>query len=74
LACSGSELIVLKLMNRFRHLVGLFGLEISPTQGQHNTEKHGHASMTRVVFESTIPAFERPKTVRALDRTAIGTG
>jgi hypothetical protein len=30
--------------------------------------------MPRVGFEPTIPVFERPKTVRALDRSAIGNG
>jgi hypothetical protein len=40
----------------------------------HNTEKRGHTSVPRAGFEPVIPVFERPKTVRALDRTAIGTG
>jgi hypothetical protein len=37
--------------------------------------KHGQTSMPCVGFEPTIPAFERAKTVHALDRatTAIGT-
>jgi hypothetical protein len=30
--------------------------------------------MNRVGFEPTIPVFERLKTVRTLDRAAIGTG
>jgi hypothetical protein len=30
--------------------------------------------MPRLEFETTIPVFERPKTVRALDRSAIATG
>jgi hypothetical protein len=30
--------------------------------------------MPRMRFEIMIPVFERPKTVRALDRAAIGTG
>jgi hypothetical protein len=30
--------------------------------------------MPRVGFELTIPVSERPKTVRASDRSAIGTG
>jgi hypothetical protein len=30
--------------------------------------------MPRVGFETTIPVFERPKTVRALDSVAIVTG
>jgi hypothetical protein len=42
--------------------------------GRHNTEKRGHTSMTRVGFEPTILVFERSKTVRDLDRAAMGTG
>jgi hypothetical protein len=42
--------------------------------GQHNKEKRGHTSMPRAGFEPTIPMFERPKTVRASDHAAIGTG
>jgi hypothetical protein len=66
-------------MNMFGHLVGLLGCGISPTQGlylhkSHNTEKRRHTSMPRAGFEPVIPVFERPKTVRALDRAAIGTG
>jgi hypothetical protein len=55
------------------------GHGIGPTQGlylhteQHNTEQRGHTSMPRVGFEPAIPLFERPKTVRSLDRMAIGT-
>jgi hypothetical protein len=45
-----------------------------PTQDNTNTEKHGHTSMPLAGFEPTIPVFERPKTVRALDRAAIETG
>jgi hypothetical protein len=41
--------------------------------GQHNTEKRAHMSMPRAGFEPTIPAFEWLKTVRVLDRAAIGT-
>jgi hypothetical protein len=61
-------------------LVELLGRGIGPTQGlylhigQHNTEKRGHTTMPRVEFEPTIPEFERPKTVRASDRSSIGTG
>jgi hypothetical protein len=67
-------------MNLLGHLVGFLGWGISPTQGlylhtgQHNTEKRGHTSMPRAGFDPTIPVFERPKTVRALDRAANGTG
>jgi hypothetical protein len=42
--------------------------------GQHNTGKRVHTSMPRVGFEHTTPVFERPKTVRASDRVATGTG
>jgi hypothetical protein len=42
--------------------------------GQHNTQKRGHTIMPRAGFEHTIPMFEQSKTVRALDRAAIGTG
>jgi len=42
--------------------------------GQHNTEKRGHTSTPRVGLEPTIPVFERPKTVRASERLAIGPG
>jgi len=41
---------------------------------QHNTEKRIHISMPREGFEPTIPAFMRPKIVRALDGAATGTG
>jgi hypothetical protein len=30
--------------------------------------------MPRVVFEPTIPVFERPNIVRALDHAVFGTG
>jgi hypothetical protein len=42
--------------------------------GQNNTEKRGHISTPRTVFEPTIQVFERSKTVRALDLAAIETG
>jgi hypothetical protein len=66
-------------MNLFGHLVGLLGRGISPTQGLylHRTTRHrkkcGHTSMPRAGCEPAIPIFERPKTVRALDRAVIGT-
>jgi hypothetical protein len=58
-------------MNLFEHLAGIFGRVSSPTQGLylHNTEKRGHTSMPRAGFESVIPVFERPKTVRTLGST-----
>jgi hypothetical protein len=64
-------------MNLFGHLLGLLGRVISPTQGtQDNTpqKKRGHTSMPLAGFEPVIPMFERPETVLALDRAAIGTG
>jgi hypothetical protein len=67
-------------MNVFRHLVGLFGRGIGPTQGpylhrttQHRTEKRGHTSMPRVGIEATIPVFKQPKAIHASDRSVIGT-
>jgi hypothetical protein len=45
-------------------MVGLPGRGISPTQGQHHTEKRGHIYMPRAGFEPVIPV---------LDRAAIGT-
>jgi hypothetical protein len=45
-----------------------------PTQDNTTQKKRGHTSMPRAVFEPAIPMFERPKTVRALDRAGIGTG
>jgi len=44
----------------------------------HRTTQHTksptHTSMPRVRFKPTIPVFDWPKTVRASDRSAIGTG
>jgi hypothetical protein len=65
----------------YTQFVRLFGREISPSQGrylhteQHKQNKHTRTSMSRVGFKPTIPAFERAKTVHALDcaATAIGT-
>jgi hypothetical protein len=59
-------------------LVGLLGRGIGPTQGlylhtgRHNTQKkkRRHAPIPLVGFETTIPIFEQPKTVRV---SAIGT-
>jgi hypothetical protein len=67
-------------MSLFGQLVGLLGRGIGPTQGlylhtgQHNTEKRRRTSMPRMGFEPKIPVLERPKTVRASERSAIGTG
>jgi len=38
------------------------------------TEQQGQMSMPRAGLEPTIPVFVRLKTVRPLDRAAIGTG
>jgi hypothetical protein len=45
-----------------------------PTQDNTTQKKCGHTSIPRAGFEPVIPMFERPKTVRALDSAAIGTG
>jgi len=47
-----------------------------PLHTQDNTtqKKHGRTSMPRAGFQAAIPMFERPKTVRALDRATIWTG
>jgi hypothetical protein len=50
----------------FRHMVGLLGRVISPSQtstytGQHNTERRGQTSMPYAGFELTIPATNRPR-------------
>jgi hypothetical protein len=63
----------------FGYLVRLPGWKICPSQGhhlhrQHNPERRRHTSMPRAGLEPTIPAFERSKTVRTLDRAAIGAG
>jgi hypothetical protein len=44
-----------------------------PTQDS-TTQKRGHASMPQAGFEPMISVFLRLKIVRALDRSAIGTG
>jgi hypothetical protein len=64
-----------------RHPIGLLGRVISSSQGLYlytNKEKrtytHKHqTSMSWVGFEPTIPAFERSKTVHALDRSTTVT-
>jgi hypothetical protein len=63
-----------------RHLVGLLGWGISPTQGlyrhrttQHNTKTRRHTSMLRAGFEPAISMFKRSYTVPASDRSAIET-
>jgi hypothetical protein len=67
----------------FSQTVGLTGRVISSSQGRYlNTGQHKHrikaytyqTSMPWVGFEPTIPAFERAKTVHALDRATTVTG
>jgi hypothetical protein len=60
-----------------RHSAGLLGRVISPSQGRYLTQtqnKHRQTSMPQVGFEFTIAAFERAKTVDALDRAATVIG
>jgi hypothetical protein len=57
--------------------VGLLGQVISSSQGKHRKihTKHKHWTSTPcVVFEPTVPAPARAKTVHALDRFATVTG
>jgi hypothetical protein len=42
--------------------------------GQHKHRKTGHISTPHVGFKPMMPVFEHPKTVHALDCTALGTG
>jgi hypothetical protein len=68
--------VSLQFLN-LRHSVGLLGRVISPSQGSYLTQtqkKHRQTSIPRVGFEPTIPAFERAKTVHALDRVATVIG
>jgi hypothetical protein len=53
-----------------RHSVGLLGRVISPSQGRYLRQ----TSIPRVGLEPTIPAFERAKTVRALNLAATVIG
>jgi hypothetical protein len=59
--------VLLQFLN-LRHLVGLLGRAISPSQGRYPTQTQ--MSIPRVGFEPTIPALERAKIVHALDRAA----
>jgi hypothetical protein len=66
----------------FTQTVGLLGRVITPSQGlylhtgqhKHRINAHTQTSMRRVGFEPMIPASERAKTVRALDRSATVIG
>jgi hypothetical protein len=65
--------LLFQFLGSIRHLVGLLGGGISPAQGlcQYNTERRRQTSMLRAGFEPAIPMFERPKTILALDRSAL---
>jgi hypothetical protein len=74
---------LIQFRNHFSQTVGLPGRVISLLQGRYlNTGQHKHRinasthqiSMTGVRFEPTIPASERTKTARALDRATSVTG
>jgi hypothetical protein len=72
----GKRFVSLQFLN-LRHSVGLLGRVISPSQGRYPTQvqnKHKEISMPRVGFEPMIPAFEREKTVHALDCAATLIG
>jgi hypothetical protein len=73
---------LLQFRNHFTQTVRLLGRGISPSQRPLHTHrttqtenKSIQTSMPRVVFESTISAFERAKTFYVLNRevTVIGT-
>jgi hypothetical protein len=82
--------IYLRLYNHFLGLGRFFSFLIFYTVGRtrdhpfarplpaHRTAqtqiKHTHTSMPQVVFEPTIPMFERTKTVHTSDRAAIVIG
>jgi hypothetical protein len=74
---------LIQFRNHFSQAVGLLGRVISPSQGRYlNTGQHKHrknaykyqTSMLQMGFERTNPAFQRAKTVHALDRAATVTG
>jgi hypothetical protein len=71
--------VSLQFLN-LRQSVGLLVRGINPTQGRylHRTtqiqNKRTQTAMPRVGFKPKIPAFERAKTVRVLDRTATVVG
>jgi hypothetical protein len=68
--------VALQFLN-LRHSVGPLGRVIIPSQGRYLTQtqnKRTQTSMSLVGTEPMIPAFERAKTVHALDRAATVTG
>jgi hypothetical protein len=68
------EFIFLKILNLFRQLVGLLGRVIGLTQSLYLHRTTQHTSMPQVGFDPTIRVFERPKALRASDRSTTGTG
>jgi hypothetical protein len=78
-SASVESFVSLQFLN-LREAVEFLGRVITPTQGRclHRTSqtqnKRRETSMRRVVFEPTIPAFERAKTVHASDRAATVIG
>jgi hypothetical protein len=74
---SVKRFVSLQFLN-LRHSIGLLGRAISPSQGRYLTKtqnKHRQqTSMPRVVFEPTIPVFERAKTVHASHGAATVMG
>jgi hypothetical protein len=78
LACSGSEFIFWNLwiywtVGRIPCTWDRPDARPLPTHRATQHRKKGHTSVPRVGFEPMIPVFKRPKTVRASDRSAIGT-
>jgi hypothetical protein len=81
LACCDSELTS-GIVNHFRYFDRTTWTEDRPiagplpTQGNPTKKKknRGHTDMRRAVFEPTTPLFERPKTIRFLDRAPTRTG
>jgi hypothetical protein len=71
------ETLILLQFPNLRQSVGLLGQVISPSQVAAYTEtqnKRRQISMSWVVFEPTIPVFERAKTFHVLDRAATVIG
>jgi hypothetical protein len=71
---------LLRFLDLFTHSIGLVGLKISSSQGrwlhtgQHKQNKRTQTFMPWDGFEPTTPAFERAKTVHALDHAATAIG
>jgi hypothetical protein len=77
LSVTVQPLTAFSLSCSFTQSVGHLGRVISPSQGsylytaQHRQNKCTQTSMLQVGFESTIPAFDRAKTVHAVERAAM---